>query len=99
MFGKRRPDAAQLAALEQVRQWTRQRFTLANNAAVLVTELSCDVSGCPPLETVVAFWSEPAQRHHFKVFKPVVEVLPDDLPFAWMKNALITAPGFDCACC
>ena len=99
MFGKQRPDAARLAAFEQVRRWTRQRFTLANNAAVLVTELSCDVSGCPPLETVVVFWSEPTQRHHFKVFKPVVDVLPDDLPFAWMKNTLIAVPGFELGCC
>ena len=50
--------------------------------AILVAEVACAVPGCPPIETVIAFWSE-ERRHHFKVFKPVAEVTEDDLPPYW----------------
>lgn len=86
------------AALAQVRQWTRERFRLADEETVLVSEVSCPLPGCPPLETVVAFWTGQG-RHHFKIFKPVAEVDPDDLPPAWMKNALVILDGVDCSCC
>jgi hypothetical protein len=95
-FRRKPPDHA--AAAEQVRAWTRERFALPDDAVVMVAEVTCAVPGCPPLETVIAFWIEGA-RHHFKVFKPVAEVGPDDLPPAWLKNALADQEGFDCECC
>ena len=88
-----------VAALDRVREWTRARFKLPDDAAILVAEVSCVVPGCPPLETVVAFWTENETRHHFKVFKPVAEVVPDDLPPTWMKNALVAIEGSDLDCC
>ncbi len=94
---KRSPQ--HVAALERVREWTRERFKLGENAAVLVSEVTCALPGCPPLETVVAFWTEGDRRHHFKVFKPVEDVVLDDLPPAFMKNALIEIDGIECACC
>jgi hypothetical protein len=87
------------AALARVREWTRARFGLPDDAAILVTELACGLPGCPPLETVVAFWTEPARRHQFKVFKPVQEVVGDDLPLAWLKDSLFVPEGFGCDCC
>ena len=63
----------------------------------MVSELSCALPGCPPLETHVAFWSA-SGRHHFMVFKPVAEVGDDDLPPAFMKNALIADDGA-AGCC
>jgi hypothetical protein len=94
---KKRPE--HIAALDQVREWTRARFKLAEDAAILVTEVSCALPGCPPLETVVAFWTENDTRHHFKLFKRVDEVVADDLPPSWMKNALIAIEGSDLECC
>ena len=35
--------------------------------------------GCPPLETVVAFWTADERRHQFKLYKPLREVLYDDV--------------------
>lgn len=87
-----------LAALARVRDWTRQRFSLADEAAILVSEVACNLPGCPPLETVVAFW-EDEKRHHFKLFKPVEQVAYDNLPFAWMKESLEIPEGFGCECC
>lgn len=85
--------------MDRVREWTRARFGLGAEDAVLVAEMACALPGCPPLETVIAFWTADARRHHFKVFKPVSEVLPDDLPLAWLKDALAVADGFECDCC
>ena len=80
-------------------QWTRERYRLVAEDAVLVTEVACSLPGCPPLETVVAFWTAPSRRHHCKVFKPVAQVQPDDLPPWWMKDALVVPEGFECDCC
>ena len=85
-------------ALERVRGWVRERFGLAADIAIMVNELACTLPGCPPRETVVAFWTAPERRHHFKVFKPAAEVVTDDLPPAWLKDALVVAEG-DCDCC
>jgi nitrate reductase delta subunit len=96
-FVKRSPDHSQ--ALERVREWTRERFALPEDAAILVTELACGQPGCPPIETVVAFWTDADTRHQFKIFKRVEEVLDDDLPPRWMKNALIAnEETFSCGC-
>ena len=96
-FTKRGPE--HLAALDRVRAWTRVRFRLADEVAITVAEVACTLPGCPRLETVIAFWTAPDCRHHFKVFKPVADVLEDDLPPAWMRDALIVPDDFTCDCC
>jgi nitrate reductase delta subunit len=88
-----------LAAIDRVRHWTRARFKLPDDATIMVSELTCELPGCAPLETVVAFWTEADKRHHFKVFKPVAEVVEDDLPPSFMKNALAESEVFGCPCC
>jgi nitrate reductase delta subunit len=45
-------------ALDRVRDWTRARFVLAEDATVMVSEATCAVPGCPPIETHVVFWTE-----------------------------------------
>jgi len=99
MLRSRKKSPEHLAALDRVRDWTRVRFKLPEEAAILVSEVACSLPGCPPLETVVAFWTGNDTRHHFKLFKPAVEVVEDDLPPSWMKNALAVVEGFGCECC
>lgn len=99
MFGSFSKDATPSPGTERVRNWTRERFLLQMDETILVTELACSVSGCPPLETIVAFWTMDGRRHQFKVFKPVDQVMPEDLPYAWMKRALAVVDGFTCDCC
>ena len=94
-----KPDPERSAALDRVRAWTRARFTLPEDAAILVVQVACSLPGCPPLETAVAFWSDGPTRHQFKLFKPVAEVVEDDLPPTWMKNALIAIDGIGDECC
>ncbi len=84
--------------LARVREWTRERFKLSGDDTVMVSEIACNLPGCPPLETAIAFWSE-GQRHDFKLFKRISEVNFDDLPFTWMKDDLIVPEGFECECC
>jgi nitrate reductase delta subunit len=98
-FGAFREDAAHLRALERVKEWTRESLVLAENETVLVAEVACARAGCSPLETVVTFWTRAGERHWFKVFKPVSEVVFDDLPPAWLKEALYAADPVDGVCC
>ncbi|HWL30898.1 MAG TPA: hypothetical protein VNQ50_02090 [Xanthobacteraceae bacterium] len=85
------------AALDRVRGWVRARFALGE-AAILVAEMACGLPGCPPVETVIAFWFD-ERRHHFKLFKPVMEVVEDDLPPGWMRRALAVPEDYECDCC
>ena len=94
-FSKKSPEHS--AALDRVREWVRARFSLGEGA-ILVAEVACAVPGCPPLETVIAFWSA-ERRHHFKIFKPVADIVADDLPPAWYKAALAVPDDFECTCC
>jgi nitrate reductase delta subunit len=87
------------AALDRVKTWTRRRFKLAEDVPILVSQVACGVPGCPPLETVVVFWTVGDRRHQFKLFKPAAEVVSDDLPPAWMKNALVAIDGTGLECC
>jgi hypothetical protein len=88
-----------VAALERVRVWTRARFKLSADEPIMVAEVACGLPGCPPLETVIAFWTGGKTRHQFKVFKPVAQVVEEDLPPAFMKNALIADDWSGLECC
>jgi nitrate reductase molybdenum cofactor assembly chaperone NarJ/NarW len=63
---------------ERVRTWTREYFRLADDETIMVSEAPCSDPGCPPVETHVVFWTQ-SGRHQFKLFKPLAEVIPDDL--------------------
>jgi nitrate reductase delta subunit len=94
---RRRRNPDHHAAIDRVTAWTRERFRLSDEVTVSVAELACQVPGCPPIETVIVFWTAPDKRHHWKVFKPLADVTPDDLPPWWMKDRLIDTG--DCDCC
>ena len=76
--GLTKKSPAHSAEQERVRTWTQERFKLADDETIMVSELPCSDPGCPPVETHVVFWT-PAGRQHFKVFKPLAEVAADDL--------------------
>jgi nitrate reductase delta subunit len=98
MMRSRKKTPEHGAALDRLRDWTRTRFKLEDDEAIMVSEISCAVPGCPPIETHVVFWTA-LGRHHFKIFKPVADAIADDLPPAFMKNALIALEGVDLDCC
>lgn len=95
---KRPPSTENLAAVRRLKGWTRKRFALDGDIVVFVAEHACGLPGCPPLETIVTFWTTPDTRHEYKLFKRVDEVVEEDLPPSWMKSALIV-DGTGPACC
>ena len=98
MFASVRKSPERLQAVDRVTQWTRERFRLPKEAAISVAEVACSLPGCAPLETVVMFWIA-EQRYQFKLFKPLAEVVVDDLPFAWLMGALAVQEGAGWDCC
>ena len=94
-----RKSTEQLGALERVKVWTSKRFDLSDQDTILVAEVTCSYPGCVPLETTVDFWTDGSAHHHFKLFKPVAEVVEDDLPPDWLKDALVITDDFRCSCC
>ena len=88
-----------LDAVERVKDWTRNRFQLEETNLVLISEVASKLPGHPPLQTAVSFWLGQGNRHHFTVFKRVEDVLEDDLPPAFMKDALALSEGVSCSCC
>jgi nitrate reductase delta subunit len=96
-IGQPRHEAAFLAALEAVQGWTRRRFKLTLEAAVLVSEVACRLPGCPPLETVVAFWTEDERRHQFKLHKPLADITYDDI--GWLIGSPASHDGSAWDCC
>jgi hypothetical protein len=100
MFGTafRKKNPARLETVERIQGWTRERFKLPLEIPISVSELDCQIPGCPPLETAVSFW-EGEQRYHFKVFKRLEEIVEGDLPYSWMKEAIQVPEGWQCDCC
>jgi len=93
-----RREPAFFAARAQLKDRVRERFALDAHCAVEVREVEATLPGFPPRETIVEF-PVGARLHHFKVFKPLVEVREADLPPSWMKDALAIPQGYDCDCC
>ena len=98
LLGRAKPNAERLSATLRLKDWTRSRFRLGEDDTVMVAEVACGLPGCPPLETVIAFWTGNDLRHQFKVFKALVLVLEDDLPPAFLKPTLATGEN-DISCC
>jgi nitrate reductase molybdenum cofactor assembly chaperone NarJ/NarW len=91
-------DADRAQAASRVKRWTRERFGLSSETVVVVAESATPLPGFPPRETHVTFWIA-EKPYHYKVFKPLAEVAPDDVPPAWLKAALAAGDGLDCGCC
>ncbi len=97
-----KPFSQQSAPPDQtqaIKRWVRERFDLSDQCTVMVAEIECQVPGCPPLETVVAFWGEDGTRYRFKVFKRLNELSPDDVPVKWLLPSLEDVHELFCDCC
>jgi hypothetical protein len=66
-------------ALRMIKAWVRERFALAGDATVMTTQLNCTEPGCPPHETVIAFWDDTNARHQFKIVKAARDVSREDV--------------------
>jgi nitrate reductase delta subunit len=92
-------DPDRVEAASRVKAWTRGRFSLSSDSTILVSELESALPGFPPLHTVVAFWTAERKHYHFRIFKPLSQVVQEDLPPAWYRDALAVTEGLQCDCC
>ncbi|MEX0603484.1 MAG: hypothetical protein WD623_07925 [Marinobacter sp.] len=99
MFQSFQKSASELKAIAQVGDWTKARFSLPHHATVMVSEVNCQVPGCPPVETVIAFWTDSDTRYRIKIFKPVANVVEEDLPVNWLLPSLLDEDDLGCDCC
>jgi hypothetical protein len=74
-LGRPRPDgnAARLKDL------IRQRFGLAEETTVMVSELRCHEEGCPDVETVIAVMDSGQTTRSWKIAKPMAAVSAEDI--------------------
>src|SRR5690242_15545810 len=91
-------EPGQLEAIGRLKDGTRAHFDLDPDAVIMVAQLACTRPGCPPLETLVAFWIE-GRRHRFKIFKPMTDVDRSDFPPAWLRDFLASEEPRDDECC
>jgi hypothetical protein len=98
-LGVARKDDAQRQALRRIKQWTRERFSLGDDELAMVTQEDARIPGAPPVNTLIVFHCADGLKRHYRIFKPAAEVVEDDLPPSWMKNALVTPDGYQCSCC
>ena len=99
-LGPARRNRANREPIRRIRDFARAHFRLAGDETLTVAEVECALPGCPPIETVIVFWTQNgARRHHYKIFKPVAQVSEADLPPWWMKDALAVSDQFACSCC
>ena len=74
--------------MRDVKEWVRSAAGAPDDAAIVVTELSCSEPGCPPFEVVMAVLRSgepPVQR---KVHKRLAELSRDEVTHLWE-----TSPG------
>ena len=73
------PDASTQEARERIRQSVQGLLGLGEEVTVMVTELTCQEEGCPPIETVIAILTTPGQPRQIKIHRPMVEVTQEEL--------------------
>jgi hypothetical protein len=65
-----------------IKQWTRHRLVLPDEAVVSVNELACHLPGCPPKETVVLVMHD-GKTVQASIHKVVQQVTEDDVAVAF----------------
>jgi hypothetical protein len=66
LLNRFRPPKIDPDASERIKRWARQALALGDDAAITVSEISCDDPACPGLETVILVMSEGAKTRAFK---------------------------------
>ncbi|TGD62108.1 hypothetical protein EYC08_16970 [Tabrizicola sp. WMC-M-20] len=87
------PDAARVARV------LRDGLALPPDTVVSVSEIMCQVPGCPPIETLALIWDRDGVAYRLRVFRPLAEVRAEDVPPAWYFPALKYDGDSECGCC
>jgi nitrate reductase delta subunit len=95
--GLRKPGGAPEAA--RVARLVRAGLALPAETVLSVTEIMCQVPGCPPIETLALIWDSDGVAYRLRVFGPLSDVKAEDIPPAWYLPALRYDGESDCGCC
>jgi hypothetical protein len=57
-----------------IKEWTRKVLNLDDETIVMVSELQCRESDCPPVETVIAVMRTGAEKRMFKIHRAIDEL-------------------------
>lgn len=96
LFTRHNSEAGNVGHLERVEALLRDRFGLAEDRLVLVSEANADLPGAPSRMTTMLFWTGDRTRHRIAVYKPAAEITGDDLPAGWLRGALRDEGTPDC---
>jgi hypothetical protein len=64
---------------EEICTWVQEILCLTEQDRVVVTQLTCTEPNCPPLETVIAVFSEGNPSRQWKVHKPADDLLHEEV--------------------
>jgi hypothetical protein len=65
--------------IDQIAYWTRQVFTFPKEAPVIVKEVPCVKSNCPPVETAIVVFLPGEPPRFFKIQKTLHEITFDNV--------------------
>lgn len=87
-----KPRGRYTDVIETVKSWTRRAMELGDADMVAVTEIACQIPGCPPRETVIV--AMPAKGHWLKtsVHKPMPDVTEEDVVWSLREAERIERP-------
>ena len=76
LFSQSRPKP-NLAALQQIKTWVYDLLKLDLDIGISVSQLQCKEPDCPPVETVITIFNQPAQQ--YKIHKALDDIEQVDL--------------------
>ena len=71
LFSQSRPQSNP-AALQQLKTWVYDLLKLDPEVSISVSQLQCKEPDCPPVETVITIFNQPAQQ--YKIHKALDDI-------------------------
>jgi hypothetical protein len=63
----------------QVKVWVHEALHVGDDTTVIVTEMHCTTSDCPPGKTVIAIMEMAQPGRQYKIHKPLVSIAHEDI--------------------
>jgi hypothetical protein len=77
IFSSRNPMQSERAS--EIKKQVVAELGLAEDATVMVTELTCSEEGCPPIETVIAVFQSAKPKIQFKMHRSLADITAHDI--------------------
>jgi G3E family GTPase len=77
-FGRELYETSPLR-LDQIRYWMRQNFGFTKETPIVIKEVPCVKSKCPPIETAIVALLKNQPPRHFKIQRPINEITFDNV--------------------